>query len=82
VCQSTGQEMAQVDLRTVCGLGRSLTGYVSSVRAGPGFGDFLGLHEKAFLHVMPGGQLTPRRLSFFKGLVVGWVSKHRSRPEP
>jgi hypothetical protein len=35
-----------------------------SVRARPGFGDFLGLREKAFLHVIPVGRLAPRRSSF------------------
>jgi hypothetical protein len=53
--------MVQVGLRTVCGLVKSLMGYVSSVRVGAQFGDFLGLREKAFLHTMPRGRLAPRR---------------------
>jgi hypothetical protein len=54
--------MAQV-LRTMCGPGGSLTGYVSHR---PGFGDLLGLREKAFfLHVMPGGGLPLAGRFFF-----------------
>jgi hypothetical protein len=48
---------------SVCGPGRSLTGYVFQCQGELGFRDFLGLREKAFLHVMPEGRLAPRRVA-------------------